>query len=235
MDNHFHFLLFDIDGTLIRSAGAGKRAMERSFETVYGIQNGLRDIQMMGRTDPSILDEAIQLFHLDESQSKKDRFRDLYFKLLAEEIDIDRPGKKICAGVYSLLKRLEQRKDTLIGLLTGNWRRSGLIKLRHFGIDTFFKTGAFADDSPIRNDLPNIAITRAEKLIGKSVSKEHVFIIGDTPLDIQCARPSGVKTVAVATGVHTMDQLTDEQPDFCFNDFGDNESFIRMIFQNHKI
>lgn len=234
MDNHFHLLLFDIDGTLIRSAGAGKRAMERSFEAIYGVRDGLRDIQMMGRTDPSILDEAIRLFHLDEDKRKKEQFRNLYFKLLTEEIEVDRPGKKICTGVHALLKKLEQRKDSLTGLLTGNWRRSGLIKLHHFGIDTFFKTGAFADDSPIRNDLPNIAIARAEKLSGQSISKERVFVIGDTPLDIQCARPSGVKTVSVATGMHTMDQLTVEKPDFCFNDFGDNEEFIQMIFQNHK-
>ena len=234
MDNKLHLLLFDIDGTLIRSAGAGKKAMERSFETIYGVQEGLRDIPMMGRTDPSILDEAIRSHHLDESNHKKAQFRNLYFKLLEDEIKIDRPGKKVCTGVHSLLQNLEQREDTILGLLTGNWRQSGLIKLHHFGIDGFFKIGAFADDSPIRNELPPIAVGRAEKLKGKSISQDYVFVIGDTPLDIQCARPSGVKTVAVATGMHTVDQLAEEKPNFLFNDFGDNDDFIRMIFQNHK-
>lgn len=234
MDNNLHLLLFDIDGTLIRSAGAGKKAMERSFETIYGVQEGLRDIQMMGRTDPSILDDAIRIHHLDESQSKKDQFRNLYFKLLEEEIKIDRPGKKVCTGIHSLLQNLEKREDTMIGLLTGNWRQSGLIKLHHFGIDEFFKMGAFADDSPIRNDLPPVAIARAEKLSETSISRERVFIIGDTPLDIQCARSSGVKIVAVATGMHTVDQLADEKPDFLFNNFGDTKNFIQLIFQNHN-
>jgi phosphoglycolate phosphatase len=234
MNTSRYLLLFDIDGTLIRSAGAGKKAMERSFESVYGVSEGLQHIQMMGRTDPSILDEAIHRYHLDDDRSKKDRFRDLYFKLLKQEIEIDRPGKKICTGVLTLLQNLERRTDTIIGLLTGNWRQSGLTKLRHFGIDRFFRTGAFADDSPFRNDLAPIAIERAEKLSGETILKKRTFVIGDTPLDIKCARPSGVKTVAVATGMHTVDQLTIEKPDFIFTDLGNNEAFLRAVFNHYQ-
>jgi phosphoglycolate phosphatase-like HAD superfamily hydrolase len=175
----------------------------------------------------------INQYQLDNSQEKMDRFRNLYFELLEKEIEIKRPGKKICAGVESLLKTLDRREDTLLGLLTGNWRQSGLTKLRHFGIDGFFKIGAFADDSALRNELTPIAIGRAEKQIGKTISKDRVFVIGDTPLDIHGARPSGVKTIAVATGMHTVDQLASEKPDFLFEDFGDNDKFIEMIF-NHK-
>jgi phosphoglycolate phosphatase len=233
MDDNFYLLLFDIDGTLIRSAGAGKKAMERALEAVYGVKNGLRNIQMMGRTDPSIVDEVILQYHLVDSKEKRERFRNFYFELLEDEIKIESPEKKVCAGVEPLLKTLHQKEDTILGLLTGNWRQSGLIKLRHFGIDGYFETGAFADDSPLREELVPIAVERAEKLKDQSISKERVFVIGDTPLDIQGARPSGVKTVAVATGIHTMDQLASEKPDFLFADFEDNDKFMEKIF-NHR-
>jgi phosphoglycolate phosphatase len=189
MNDNFYLFLFDIDGTLIRSAGAGKKAMERALEAVYGVKNGLRNIQMMGRTDPSIVDDVILQYHLVDNEGKRERFRRIYYELLEDEIKIENPEKKVCAGVESLLKTLQKRKDSILGLLTGNWRQSGLIKLRHFGIDGFFETGAFADDSPLREELVPIAVARAEKLKGRSISKECVFVIGDTPLDIQGARP----------------------------------------------
>ncbi len=234
MDDNFYLLLFDIDGTLIRSAGAGKNAMEQALEVVYCVKSGLRDIQMMGRTDPSIVDEVVLQYHLVDSEEKRERFRNFYFNLLEEEIKIEKPEKRICNGIEPLLKTLHQREDTVLGLLTGNWRQSGLIKLKHFGIDGFFEIGAFADDSPLRNELVPIAVERAEKRKGRSILKENVFVIGDTPLDIQGARPSGVKTVAVATGIHTMDQLASEKPDFLFEDFGDNDKFMEMIFDHRN-
>jgi phosphoglycolate phosphatase len=233
MNDNYYLLLFDIDGTLIRSAGAGKKAMERALEAVYGVKNGLRNIQMMGRTDPSIVDEVVLQYHLVDSKEKRERFRNFYFGLLEDEIKIESPEKRVCAGIESLLKILHQKEDAILGLLTGNWRQSGLIKLRHFGIDGYFETGAFADDSPLREELAPIAVERAEKLKGQSISKERVFVIGDTPLDIQSARPSGVKTVAVATGIHTLDQLASEKPDFLFADFEDNDKFMERIF-NHR-
>jgi phosphoglycolate phosphatase len=181
MDDNFYLLLFDIDGTLIRSAGAGKNAMERALEAVYGVKDSLRNIHMMGRTDPSIVDEVILQYHLVDNDAKREQFRHLYYELLEEEIKIERPEKRVCAGIESLLQILQQRDDTMLGLLTGNWRQSGLIKLKHFGIDEFFEMGAFADDSPLRNELVPIAVTRAEEISGRSISKEHVFVIGDTP------------------------------------------------------
>ncbi len=234
MNDNFYLFLFDIDGTLIRSAGAGKNAMERALEAVYSVKNSLRNIHMMGRTDPSIVDEVILQYHLVDNDAKRERFRHLYYELLEEEIKIERPEKRVCAGIESLLRILHQREDTMLGLLTGNWRKSGLIKLKHFGIDGFFEMGAFADDSPLRKELVPIAVARAEEISGQSISKEYVFVIGDTPLDIQGAKPSGVKTVAVATGVHTANQLASENPDFLFEDFGDNDKFMNMIFDHCK-
>ena len=169
-----------------------------------------------------------------DSEGKRERFRHIYYNLLEDEIKIERPEKRVCAGIESLLRILHQRDDSMLGLLTGNWRQSGLIKLKHFGIDGFFETGAFADDSPFRNELVPIAVERAEKISGRSILKEHVFVIGDTPLDIQGARPNGVKTVAVATGIHTMEQLASENPDFLFEDFGNNDKFMEMIFNHHQ-
>ena len=120
-------LLFDIDGTLIRTAGAGKVSMERSFEQVFGIKNGFHDIQMMGRTDPSIVQEALSGHQIEWDDEKVDRFREIYFNLLENEIQNPRPGKRVCPGIPSLLEALNEKSEFILGLLTGNWRKSALL------------------------------------------------------------------------------------------------------------
>ncbi len=219
-------LLFDIDGTLIRTAGAGKVSMERSFEKVFGIQNGFHDIHMMGRTDPSILKEALSGHHLEWDEKKVDQFRETYFRFLKSEIQKPRSGKKVCPGIYALLKSLDEQSDIILGLLTGNWRQSAMIKLGHFKIDHYFIMGAFADDSSDRNELVPIAIERLEKEQKIRIEKQDVYVIGDTPLDIKCAKPYGVRTVAVATGFHSVQDLALEKPDYLFHNFEQTEKIL---------
>jgi len=212
-------LLFDIDGTLIHSGGAGKIAMERAFEKVYGIPGAFGDIPLMGRTDPSILSEVLEKQGLARTEPEAEKFREFYFWFLEEELEKPRQGKRICPGILPLLSALQNEHDLELGLLTGNWRYGGQLKLRHFGIDGFFKVGAFADDSSRREDLVPIAIQRYFNTGGIRLGKGDVFVIGDTPMDISCAKPHGVRTVAVATGVHSLEQLKAENPDHAFENF----------------
>jgi phosphoglycolate phosphatase len=214
-------LLFDIDGTLIRSAGAGRAAMDIAFEQVFNIPCGFDGIQMMGRTDPGILQEAFDNHGLTWDNARVEIFKDTYFRKLEEGLAEPRDGKYVCPGIVEILNQLQNNPNIVIGLLTGNWRSSGYAKLVYFGIDHYFVLGAFADDSADRSKLVPVAMRRFEELYTHPVARDDVFVIGDTPLDIIGARPHDVKTVAVATGFHATDQLMPESPDFLFEDFSD--------------
>ena len=222
-------LLFDIDGTLIHSGGAGKRAMERSFGKVFGIPHGLRDISLMGRTDPAILKEALEKRNLPWSEAGAERFREYYFFYLDEELEIPNADKRIYPGVQPLLAAFDEKPDVELGLLTGNWRYGAFLKLRSFGIEGYFPFGAYADDSEDRNQLVPVAMERFKRQHGAGISPNDVYVIGDTPLDIGCAKPHNCRTVAVATGGHSMERLAEFQPDFLFSDLTDLNGVLRIL------
>jgi len=222
-------MLFDIDGTLIRTAGAGKYAMEKAFQEVYGFPDGLHRISMMGRTDPSILREAMCNHGLVWNENKADAFRHAYYRIIETEIHVPRNGKHVCAGIIPLLKALSERKDIALGLLTGNWKRSAYVKLAYFKIDTFFPFGAFADDSEMRPDLVPVAIRRFEERAHTQIPPDQVYIIGDTPLDIDCGRQHHTRTIAVATGFHTYRDLAAHKPDFIFESFADTDNVLTRL------
>jgi phosphoglycolate phosphatase len=224
-----NFLLFDIDGTLLMSGGAGKVAMERSFKTVWGIRDGLAGVPLMGRTDPAIVLQVLGQNGVPPADSEIEKFREYYFWYLEEELGRERPGKALCPGILPLLSALNGSHDVELGLLTGNWRYGGLLKLRHFGIDGFFRIGAFADDSMKREALVPIAMDRFHQAHGLRPDPASVFVIGDTPFDVLCGKPHGVKTVAVATGVHAADELAAESPDFLFADLTDTDEVVRVL------
>ena len=228
-------LLFDIDGTLIRTGGAGKSAMERAFEKIYGIKNGFDGIQMMGRTDPAILMEAANNYNIKLEDKKIEEFKKAYFQFLEEEIEVPRPGKYICPGIPTLLSSLENQTNLVLGLLTGNWRQSGFLKLHHFGIDGYFTIGAFADDSFKREELVPVALKRFEEEYGEKPSQRDVYVIGDTPLDINCAKPYGVCTVGVATGFHSLEELKEAKPDYLFEDFQNTEEVVKIFSHQEEL
>ena len=206
--------------------------MERSFKKVYGLGDGFQGIEMMGRTDPAILREALTNRGLEWRGEEAEHFRETYYKFLEEEIEIPRPGKRLCSGILSLLESLQGRSDVVLSLLTGNWRASAYLKLRHFGIDEYFTIGVFADDSPRRDDLVPIAMERLDAQEGVRVAKANVYVIGDTPLDIRCAKPHGVRTVGVATGFHSLEELAVEEPDYLFPNFENTEKVVEIFCQS---
>ncbi|MBN1783018.1 HAD family hydrolase [bacterium] len=219
-------LLFDIDGTLLLSGGAGRTAMNRTFHRLYGFENGFRDISMMGRTDPLILRDVMQQHGISIQDGDMIRFQETYYGLLEQELEHADVDKRLCPGILELLERLNQDKQMALGLLTGNWRRGAFLKLRHFQIDHFFRLGAYADDEAERVNLVPVAMNRFRDLFGHVPAPEDVYVIGDTPLDIRAARPHGVRTVAVATGFHEPEILKVENPDVLFESFEQVDSVI---------
>jgi phosphoglycolate phosphatase len=230
MDNgHPRLLLFDIDGTLIRLAGEGRKALNLAFQKIYGIADGFTHVEMMGRTDPLILDEVLKTHNLPPDHDRFLSFQKLYFDYLEEELERPHEDKRLCSGIMPLLDALRDRSNFVLGLLTGNWRTGAYLKLRHFGIDNRFEFGAFADDSAIRTELVSIAIDRFYQRKGIHIPPQNVYVIGDTPYDVSCAKPHGAKTIAVATGVHPITDLVDAKPDHVFTDFTDTEAVLSIF------
>ncbi len=200
-------ILFDIDGTLLHSGGAGKDAMIRAFEEVFGVRDGFAGIHMSGKTDPGILREALEQAGLRWDEEAVGRFKKRYFELIGEELRKPRPSQKLMPGVRQLLDTLKARRDVVLGLLTGNWRESGLVKLAHFGIDGFFEIGAFSDDSENREELLPFALERLRSRRGVELGPRDVWLVGDTPRDVACGIVHGAHVLGVGTGRYTEEEL----------------------------
>jgi phosphoglycolate phosphatase len=206
-------VLFDIDGTLVRTGGAGVKAFEQTFHEIFSLPEATRTLCFAGRTDVSLVRECFNLHRVETSESNFRRFFDAYPPRL-ERLLGTLPGA-VLPGIQSFLDSIYAMPNRpVIGLLTGNVRRGAELKLRHFGLWERFETGAFADDNEDRNCIAATAKTRGEKLIGRDLNGEEIVVIGDTPHDVTCGRSIGAKVLAVATGVHTRDQLARENPDW---------------------
>ncbi len=206
-------VLFDIDGTLIRSGGAGVKAFEQTFSEVFGLPEATKTLSFAGRTDVSLVRECFKLHRVDINEANFQRFFDAYPSRLEKLLGALRGA--VLPGIHDFLDSLESTPNRpVIGLLTGNIRRGAELKLRHFGLWDRFETGAFADDHEDRNCIAAAAKSRGEQLLGRKLKGEEVVVVGDTPHDVTCARSIGAKVLAVATGIHTRDQLAQERPDW---------------------
>lgn len=222
--------LFDIDGTLILTGGAGSRAMTRAFAATHGLEDALKTVDLAGRTDRTIMRDALTQAGRDHEDVDLDEFREAYCAALREEIQKPGTGRRgLLPGVRPLLERLSARDDVRLALLTGNFRASAEIKLAAFGVWDFFSWGAFADDAIERDDLIRIAHGRHEREHGRAIEPDRVVVIGDTPHDIRCARAGGAKIVAVATGNYSLDQLRPYQPDVLFADLADTDAVLQAL------
>ncbi len=222
-------VLFDIDGTLILSGGAGLRAMTQAFDQLFDIADAFLGVQLAGRTDTSILQDALRVHGLPYSHEVLGDFQKLYFEYLRKEMPQPHPGKRIMPGAAELLKALAQRQEVYLGLLTGNWRTSGYMKLADFNLDHYFHFGAFSDDSEIRKDLLPYAVERFTRLHNLVPRPEEVYVVGDTPSDILCAHPHGAKAVAVAAAHHSAADLAPYNPDFLLPDLSDLPKVLEIL------
>ena len=223
--------LFDIDGTLLWSRGAGRRAMERALLAVAG-SRGSSDHRYDGKTDRQIVREAMRYAGFSDADidGAMDRIIALYLTELAVELDRADHGVELLPGVREILDALEKRDDVVLGLLTGNVVDGAERKLRAVGIDfARFVVGAYGSDGEHRHDLPAIARDRASALTGRDVGGPACVIIGDTPNDVACARSIGARAIAVATGHFDVPTLRDCNPHAVFADLTDTAAVVRAI------
>jgi phosphoglycolate phosphatase len=198
-------VLFDIDGTLIRTEGAGVRGMDAALERLHGCRRALDGIPVSGRTDRAILAEIFDRQGIDPSSVDLDELLERYVASLAEELREPRgPRFGVLPGVVEALDALGGDPRFRLGLLTGNIRRGAEVKLAHFGLWERFDFGAFGDDHVDRRDLVPVALDEARAV---GFDPAHVVVVGDTPLDVDCAHAHGARAVAVATGEYPYDAL----------------------------
>jgi phosphoglycolate phosphatase-like HAD superfamily hydrolase len=208
-------LLWDIDGTLISTGAAGHRAIARA--TAERFKGGdLNSVEIAGRTDIGIAHQILAKYDAPVTDESVRSLLDLYIELLAEEL---RRGKgHVLPGVLELLQHAAKARDITLGLLTGNLERGAKIKLEHYNLWHFFAFGAFSDDHHDRNELGSFALARALEATGMNFPGAQVDVIGDTGHDVACGKAFGARTIAVATGSWSREQLAEHRPDFLFDD-----------------
>jgi phosphoglycolate phosphatase len=212
-NNPVRLVLFDVDGTLIRTGGAGVKAFGRTLELLFGVSDGTRGISFAGRTDYSLVREIFARHQIEPTSDHLASFFDAYVFLLDHLLQESQGAVE--AGVWDWLRGLQRAPERMgVGLLTGNIRLGAEIKLRHYGLWDCFEIGGFADDHADRNRIAEAARRRGQALLGHPLADNQVLVIGDTPLDIACGKHIGARTLAVATGRHGLDELRDHQPDW---------------------
>src|SRR5881409_1295724 len=225
--NQRRLLLFDIDGTLIHSGGAGVHALKSAFRERFGHARDLQNIEIAGMTDSGIVLSILSKYKIHATNENVSGFLDSYVHFLS--LELPRRKGKLLPGVLELLESLKSRPHVVLALLTGNVSRGARLKLEHYGVWHFFEFGAFADDDRDRNQLGRFARARAQEKHGREFAASEIDVIGDTPRDIACGRALGARTVAVATGRWSRDELAEYHPDFLIDDLSNVERVIHTL------
>ena len=230
-------VLFDIDGTILLTAGAGRRAILAAISEQVGHARGLQQVRFDGKTDPQIVTELLEAAGLP-GPHRPDRVEALcsrYIDLLEYELQQPTSNTTLMPGVLPLLDRLEQSEDVVLGLLTGNMARGAALKLRSGGLDPErFQVGAYGSDAAQRTELPPIAAQRAAQYFGRVPSGAEVVIIGDTPADIACGACIGARAVGVATGAYSVADLMTCAPHAVFENLTNTDRVLQAIFVPHS-
>jgi phosphoglycolate phosphatase len=229
-------VLFDIDGTILLTDGAGKRAIHRALVDVYG-DSGPDDHRFDGKTDPQIVRELMRIAgHADARiDAGMERLFALYVAYLEDELRAGAAGVRVMPGVRELLDALEARSDVVLGLLTGNLAAGARAKLTAAGIDPDrFAVGAFGSDHETRGELPAVAQRRAREELGLDIDGSDVVVIGDTPADLRCGQAIGARAIGVATGHYSVDDLASHHPAAVFQDLSCTPDVVRAILDGAR-
>jgi phosphoglycolate phosphatase-like HAD superfamily hydrolase len=217
--------LFDIDGTLITTGGAGEHAARLAMQSEFGTSPHSGEIWFAGRTDRSITSDLFQLHNVEDTPESWRRFQRAYLEHLRRLLP--QKSGRVLPGVLGLLDYLRQQ-PVLLGLVTGNVRDAARVKLQHFQIDDFFTFGGFGDEHHDRQDVARTALELARSQLAGDLDPRDVCVVGDTPNDVHCGRAIGARTLAVATGSYTRLELIDAGPDVLLDDLTDLER-VRSI------
>ena len=224
-------VLFDIDGTILLTSGAGRRAIVTAIAEEVGDSAAMSRVRFDGKTDPQIVAELLAAagHHDAPSPDRVESICRRYVELLATELHRPTTHTSLMPGIPGLLDRLEE-EGVVLGLLTGNVARGAELKLRSGGIDPErFRVGAYGSDAAHRPELPPIAAKRAARFFGREPTGQEVVIIGDTPADIACGTCIDARAVAVATGGYSVADLAACGPHAVFEDLSDTESVLASI------
>jgi phosphoglycolate phosphatase len=219
-------LLFDIDGTLIHTGGAGGAALRSAFQQLFPVTE-LREVEYCGRTDRAICHDFLTFHNVEISDLNWSKLRAAYLDQLPTHLSSCRG--RVLPGIVDLLERLAAKDDLAVGLLTGNLRDGARLKLEYYRLMHHFRFGGFGDDHLDRNDVAECALEAARQHANGSFDPNRVWVIGDTPLDIRCARWIKAKVLAVATGNFTRDQLASFHPDLCVEDLSDTRQLASLL------
>ncbi|HUL69165.1 MAG TPA: haloacid dehalogenase-like hydrolase [Gemmatimonadales bacterium] len=225
-------VLFDIDGTLLLTQGAGRRALTAAMAHLVGDLEVFRRVRFDGKTDPQIVAEILTLAGVPEPalDQRIEVLCKSYVALLERELRPGTPPVRVLPGVGPLLERLEAEAGVVLGLLTGNLSAGAALKLRAAGLDpSRFTVGAFGSDAAERPRLPAIAARRARPFFGREPRGEEIVIVGDTPADVTCGREVGARAVAVATGSYALVELTAAGAHAAFEDLAATEAVVQAI------
>ncbi len=223
--------LFDIDGTLLASGGAGKAALEEALLSEFQLDQIRLQVPYAGRTDIAIAHDLLTGHGVPSTKENLHRLHEAYLQRLPEALS--RKQGHVLPGVLQLLQALEQMHESvLVGLLTGNIRQGAQVKLGHYEIAHYFGFGGFGDGLLDRNHVAESAWSEAQRHYAGDLAKSRTWVIGDTPLDVMCARAIGVNVLAVATGFHSMEELASAQPDLLLESLADHEDVLNRLVRS---
>ena len=225
-------VLFDIYGTLLTVNSINRRILMDALREVYGTEGSAGTHNFAGKMDSVIIYEVLQNTGLSDAviAEKFDKAKKTYiemFRMHARHTDII-----LMEGIRELLDKLSASSELMLGLLTGNFEGSGRHKLLLPDINHYFSFGAFADDAASRNELPQVAVDKAYQLTGKKFSEQNIIIIGDTEHDIACARVVNAKSIAVATGTYSSEELKKHNPHILYENLTATDIVISEILQS---
>jgi len=223
-------ILFDIDGTLIDSGGAGNRAFSMALKSAYGLEGGLNGVRLDGKTDLQILREVLDRYGtvLESREELIQTLFDRYLAFLRRELERVGERYRVLPGVTDLLSLLEQDASFLLGIASGNIESGARLKLERGGLNRFFRLGGFGSDSESRTELIKTAMKRGEDHAHPSVI-ESTIVIGDTPRDILHGKEAGAEVVAVASGYYSLAQLKEHDPDLCVESLVPMDQIVEFL------
>ena len=225
-------ILFDVDQTLVSLRGGSAKALNSAFEEVHGIPDAFSGMTFAGGLDLPLMKEMYLKWQLTPVSSGAmpdfTDFKMAYFRHLRELLKTWTDGE-VCRGVPVLLERLASVPDVQLGLETGNFRESAFIKLRRFGLDSYFQDGGFGGEHLDRTDVVASAIVACQERSGRTYSNDQIVVIGDTPSDIRAGHANHVRTLAIATGHYTADELRAHRPDHLLQDLSDTAVVIELL------
>jgi phosphoglycolate phosphatase len=224
-------LLFDIDGTLVHTGGAGKRSFVDALRAGFDVDAALDGVAFAGQTDPMIIREFFLRHGIELSTRNFHVFFEHYLRCLQKNVLTSKGHVK--PGVQQILEICQNGNGTSrqfrTGLLTGNIEAGARIKLNQFDLWRYFELGAFGNDHEDRNEIARIARDRALAHFGNRLAPEDIVVIGDTPRDIQCGKSIGARTLAVATGPHSVAELRSVGPSLALQDLSDVNGFLDWV------